>query len=94
MNNDYDKDLNLVYIYLLEKYRNKIKKNDEEINYTLNVFCCVMIWKYKYIRLCMEYEKIGIIKKGDLYFFLLLLLNNECSLSQSVICKRYYMHKT
>lgn len=43
MNNDYDKDLNLVYIYLLEKYRNKIKKNDEEINYTLNVYGCIVI---------------------------------------------------
>lgn len=43
MNNDYDKHLNLVYIYLLEKYRNKIKKNNEEINDTLNVFGCVVI---------------------------------------------------
>lgn len=53
MNNDYDKHLNLVYIYLLEKYRNKFKKNDEEINYTLNIYGWIMIWKYKYVRLCM-----------------------------------------
>lgn len=53
MNNDYDKHLNLVHIYLLEKYRNKFKKNDEEINYTLNIYGWIMIWKYKYVRLCM-----------------------------------------
>lgn len=75
MNNDYDKHLNLVYIYLLEKYRNKFKKNDEEINYTLNIYGWIMIWKYKYVRLCMQQKKIGIIKKSDLYFFLLILLN-------------------